>query len=413
MPRCCVYGCNEDTDSGKHGTDVSFHRFPNKQKFPERHNAWKEVINGKEFIPSKVAVVCSRHFKEDDFMKSSVLKRRLLKNCKTIMLLKDNVIPSLHLGADTPEIISRYSVSKRQRIAYETKTTSSKEFQIEEFVMNNESVSVGSQCELGIPRRLTDKETNVVLGSSLRLVAETSNSENIERTRNGKNGKQCVLWLAELKSVTRVQRLVRRTWKVDAPGHKSIHNWDRTLKATGSLLPQTGKHPKVSVSKETVERVKAAFARNPGMTIRMASTQLQVPKSTIHKIMHVSVKQLTQRLLNVSVHNALVFHNSQNSKMDHLNFRVNLVTSLFERYGSTLEIRKQGRASINPPPTRLRERHFIEKIPATGKKEKPQKRCIVCQKKGKRKESIYWCPDCKAGLCLETCFKVFHTVEDL
>ncbi|PSN29180.1 PiggyBac transposable element-derived protein 4 [Blattella germanica] len=123
--------------------------------------------------------------------------------------------------------------------------------------------------------------------------------------------------------------------------------------------------------------------------------------------------KLFRRLLNVSVHNALVFHNSQNSKMDHLNFRVNLVTSLFERYGSTLEIRKQGRPSINPPPTRLRERHFIEKIPATGKKAKPQKRCVVCQKKGKRKESIYSCPDCKAGLCLETCFKVFHTVEDL
>ncbi|PSN53144.1 hypothetical protein C0J52_06286 [Blattella germanica] len=53
---------------------------------------------------------------------------------------------------------------------------------------------------------------------------------------------------------------------------------------------------------------------------------------------------------------------------DNLIFRAELVTSLFERYGSTLKTRKQGRLSINPPPTHLTERHFIEKIPATGKK---------------------------------------------
>jgi hypothetical protein len=77
--------------------------------------------------------------------------------------------------------------------------------------------------------------------------------------------------------------------------------------------------------------------------------------------------QLFGRLLNVTVHNALVVYSSQNNSTNHLTFRLQLITSLFERFGRTLHSRKQGRPSINPPPTSLTERHFIEKIPPTGK----------------------------------------------
>ena len=97
---------------------------------------------------------------------------------------------------------------------------------------------------------------------------------------------QCVLWLAEEKSVTRVQRHVRRTWNVDPPGHKAIQKWDKTLRETGSLLPQTGKRAKVSVNEETIERVRTTFARSPRKSIRIASTELQIPRSTFHKIIH-------------------------------------------------------------------------------------------------------------------------------
>ncbi|PSN31538.1 hypothetical protein C0J52_28476, partial [Blattella germanica] len=50
---------------------------------------------------------------------------------------------------------------------------------------------------------------------------------------------KCVLWLAELKSVTRVRRRFRLEFNVDPPTSKSILQWDRTLKATGTLIPQT------------------------------------------------------------------------------------------------------------------------------------------------------------------------------
>ena len=97
---------------------------------------------------------------------------------------------------------------------------------------------------------------------------------------------QCVLWLAEEKSVTRVQRHVLRTWNVDPPGYKAILKWDRTLRETGSLLPQTDKHAKLSVNVETIERVRMAFARSLRKSIRRATTELKIHRSTIHKIIH-------------------------------------------------------------------------------------------------------------------------------
>lgn len=32
-----------------------------------------------------------------------------------------------------------------------------------------------------------------------------------------------------------------------------------------------------------------------------------------------------------------------------------------------------------------------------------------CWKIEKRKDSTYWCPDCKVGLCIKDCFEIYHT----
>ena len=43
------------------------------------------------------------------------------------------------------------------------------------------------------------------------------------------------------------------------------------------------------------------------------------------------------------------------------------------------------------------------------KKARPTKRCVVCYKNNRRKETVFWCPECEAALCVEECFKAFHT----
>jgi hypothetical protein len=42
--------------------------------------------------------------------------------------------------------------------------------------------------------------------------------------------------------------------------------------------------------------------------------------------------KLFRRLLNVTVHNALIVYNSQNATCDHFTFRLELITSIFEHY---------------------------------------------------------------------------------
>ncbi|GFW21076.1 uncharacterized protein TNCV_2703161 [Trichonephila clavipes] len=45
---------------------------------------------------------------------------------------------------------------------------------------------------------------------------------------------QRVLWLTEFKSVTFVQRRFRTQWNVDPSTSKSVHQWERILKETGT-----------------------------------------------------------------------------------------------------------------------------------------------------------------------------------
>ncbi|XP_021941441.1 piggyBac transposable element-derived protein 4-like [Zootermopsis nevadensis] len=121
--------------------------------------------------------------------------------------------------------------------------------------------------------------------------------------------------------------------------------------------------------------------------------------------------KLFKRLLNVAIHNAMVMYRCvpQNKTLDTLRFRILLAQGLVEKHGPGVPRPSSGRPSLDPPPKRLSERHFQERIPATGKKAKPQKRCVVCRKRGKRKDTVYWCGECEVGLCMVGCFKDFHT----
>lgn len=66
---------------------------------------------------------------------------------------------------------------------------------------------------------------------------------------------------------------------------------------------------------------------------------------------------------------------------------------------------------------RLIGKHFISHIPPNPVKKEPRRRCAVCCSKqgadGKkiRKETRTWCEVCNVALCMEPCFKVYHTQE--
>jgi hypothetical protein len=88
--------------------------------------------------------------------------------------------------------------------------------------------------------------------------------------------------------------------------------------------------------------------------------------------------KLFKRLLNVAIHNTKVIYRClpNNKNVDTLKFRLSLAQGLFKKYGFVVPRAVYGRPSLEPLPKRLTERHFLEHIPATGKKAKPQQKNV-------------------------------------
>ncbi|PRD31362.1 UNVERIFIED_CONTAM: hypothetical protein NCL1_23717 [Trichonephila clavipes] len=82
-----------------------------------------------------------------------------------------------------------------------------------------------------------------------------------------------------------MQQRVRTEWNVDPPTSKPIHQWERTLKETGTLVSQTGKYD--FVIEDTVDRVRNSFCRSPDKSIKQASNDF-------HSILfeHVAAQEL-------------------------------------------------------------------------------------------------------------------------
>jgi len=120
--------------------------------------------------------------------------------------------------------------------------------------------------------------------------------------------------------------------------------------------------------------------------------------------------KLFSRLLNTTVLNCMVIcrANSGQNKIDHFKFRVELVQALLIEHGSESVRKFQDHHSTDKNVPRLLERHFPERTPLTEKKARPTRR-VVCYKNNRRKETVFWCLECEAALCVEECFKAFHT----
>ena len=96
---------------------------------------------------------------------------------------------------------------------------------------------------------------------------------------------QCVLWYHELKSPTAVQRRFRREFGEDPPRTNSIKRWFKKFMETDSILD--GKRSgRPSIDEKTVDAVRVAFHRSPRKSIRIASNELAIPRSTVHKVLH-------------------------------------------------------------------------------------------------------------------------------
>ena len=117
---------------------------------------------------------------------------------------------------------------------------------------------------------------------------------------------------------------------------------------------------------------------------------------------------------------------NQNKPITHRIFRRTLISELISNNPVGV-ISKAGRPSVNPQQLeRLTARHFISKIVGSGKKKNIARLCVVCNKaeqtntevdpEHKRRrpghETKYECKDCNVALCIDPCFRLFHTNQE-
>lgn len=162
---------------------------------------------------------------------------------------------------------------------------------------------------------------------------------------------------------------------------------------------------------EPIIKPECVLAYNRGMggvdrSDQRASTYRSVRKSVKW------YKKLFFYIMDMCVVNSYLVHNEVGGpKCSLLEFRMKLVSNLIE--SATLPTyRKRGRPQSLDSPARLLGKHFPVYIPSTDKKEKPQRRCVVCSAKGLRKDTRYQCDVCELSLCVVPCFRDYHTKAD-
>lgn len=98
-------------------------------------------------------------------------------------------------------------------------------------------------------------------------------------------------------------------------------------------------------------------------------------------------------LFDLAVLNASILYNELTANKHSVGeFQMNLIKQLLNEYHTPEQRNQTGRRSEDANSIlRLSARHFPTFLPATESKPNPTKRCIVCIKQKKRKESRYVC----------------------
>ncbi|XP_029006033.1 THAP domain-containing protein 2-like [Betta splendens] len=87
---CAAFGCSNERNAKTKEQGITFHRFP-KDKFKRR--AWTTALRRRNFVPNDRSVVCSCHFKTQDFDRTGQTTR-----------LRAGVSPSVFTFSDTEHL---------------------------------------------------------------------------------------------------------------------------------------------------------------------------------------------------------------------------------------------------------------------------------------------------------------------
>ncbi|GBL96485.1 hypothetical protein AVEN_229933-1 [Araneus ventricosus] len=106
---------------------------------------------------------------------------------------------------------------------------------------------------------------------------------------------QVVAWFNEFKSATQVQRKFRTTYNRSPPSRPTIYEWHERFMTTSIVLPKP-KSCRPSRSFHDFKRIQETFRRSPRKSIRSAAQHLQIPRSTVHDVVHKKLRLYTYKL---------------------------------------------------------------------------------------------------------------------
>jgi hypothetical protein len=133
-------------------------------------------------------------------------------------------------------------------------------------------------------------------------------------------------------------------------------------------------------------------------------------------------KKLFRHLVDQTLYNAFIIHQQLGGKYKTLlNFRMAVVKSIIAEFfdAQVKQPVKPGRQLTGATQARLHERHFPDTVPSTSCTKNAMRRCVVCARKkdssGKkmRRESRYQCSSCNVALCVDPCFRLYHTLPEV
>ena len=128
-------------------------------------------------------------------------------------------------------------------------------------------------------------------------------------------------------------------------------------------------------------------------------------------------RKVVLQFLDMSVVNAYLLYTKLGGTKRQIWFRKQLIRSLVAADDRPTELQPTTSAFMHHKASdlsRLSGQHYFDVIPATDAKSTPTRKCVVCRKRGQRKETRYLCETCpsKPALCVVPCFKDFHSSAD-
>lgn len=84
---CSVFGCNFNSSKNNGQGKIHFYRFPRRDTSPDRFLKWATFCKRKQCVLRKLSMIYSKHFSNEDFNESYLLREKLMPDTKVVVRL--------------------------------------------------------------------------------------------------------------------------------------------------------------------------------------------------------------------------------------------------------------------------------------------------------------------------------------